>query len=198
MPLVFYRDKACLYIHVPKTGGSSIEAHLRQHGRVFLHSHGPAELMRTTGQHFHATDLNAIFRAEDLDYVFMTVRHPIDRIVSEYRWRERNIPFALWLRVVRLESWRKPHYRDNHFRPQSQFECLGAEIFRLEDGLGPCFEALERRIGMPAPATVPLANLSRTRRVKPSKSEINFIVKWYASDFERFGYRVDEALCLNQ
>jgi hypothetical protein len=197
MPLAIYRDKVCLYIHVPKTGGSSVEAHLRQHGRIFLHSHGPAELMRTTGQHLHSTDLKAIFRAEDLDYVFMTVRHPIDRMVSEYRWRERHVPFSVWLRIVRLETWRKPHYRDNHFRPQRDFECLGAEVFRLEDGLAPCFASLQQRIGMPMPATEPVANLSSTNAVKPTKSDIAFIVKWYASDFDRFDYRVDDASCLS-
>jgi hypothetical protein len=50
---------------------------------------------------------------------------------------------------------------------------------------------------MPMPATEPVANLSSTNAVKPTKSDIAFIVKWYASDFDRFDYRVDDASCLS-
>lgn len=71
---------ACLFIHVPKCGGTSIEEYLRTHAAAIGHRAEPG-LDRTMRRAGLAETLNR----HPGYFVFAFVRHPLDRLVSTWR-----------------------------------------------------------------------------------------------------------------
>lgn len=81
-----------VFIHIPKTGGSSIEHMLGLIHRENLFSPTPLEGLipaTKTPQHFTWLELRQNLPSAFLDtaYKFAFVRNPWDRFVSEYCWR---------------------------------------------------------------------------------------------------------------
>jgi len=96
----------CIFIHVPKCGGTSIEAYLREHAGALGHLPEPG-LDVTIRREGLAQVLN---RHPDY-FVFTFVRHPFDRLVSTWRHSlrgvgpysdrpVRDLPFAEYVRIV--------------------------------------------------------------------------------------------------
>lgn len=195
MPILKADDKLALFIHVPRTGGTTVEYHLSKAGVIFFKNFGRADLLRVTAQHLHGSELKALFPDRLFDYAFMIVRHPVQRIVSEYGFHDRanraRLPFSLWLRHWMMRRRIKPHCRDNHLRAQVEFECFNAEVFRLEDGLEPLFARLEETMGVPQPAKIEFLNASRAARGAPAqiaRRDVDLIYREYRGDFDRYGY----------
>jgi hypothetical protein len=124
----------------------------------------------------------------------MTVRNPLDRLRSVYAYQKAQrvsskfISFPLWLRLSMLRRKSKPYFRDNHFRPQVEFEAFNAEVFRLEDGLGKIFDRLQEKFGVDRPASIEVLNSRPGPRPILSASDNRIIHDVYREDFERFGY----------
>ena len=88
MPIYRINNRNVLFIHVPKTGGTSVERYLGLYAQPALHNQG-AKLLRPVKdatftpalamQHFHAELLEAMFPPDFFDYAFMVVRHPAAR-----------------------------------------------------------------------------------------------------------------------
>ncbi len=152
MPLVRLGDKLVFFAHVPKTGGSSIESWLGQAGHVSLRHKAPLEGMGCTPQHMHAALFEPLFKGAFLDASFAVLRDPVQRLVSEYRYRrgqverkgKRQMPsFEAWVeRAFRLYA-DNPYFLDNHIRPQAEFVSAGMQLFRFEGGLEPVTDWLE-------------------------------------------------------
>ncbi len=158
MPLFVHADRAVLYVHIPKTGGTSVESLFTRNGfkADYLDTGGPGSLNRLRlcpPQHMHAEPLQAILRLAACAYVFATVRHPLARLVSEYRMRMRGrggerIPLPDWFDDALRRYGRNPYVYENHLRPQADFIVPGCEVFRLEDGLGDKLLCrIEERVG---------------------------------------------------
>lgn len=195
VPVIRISDKQVLFIHVPKTGGSSIEARLAQFGSVQLGARDLRTSFPCSPQHFHRALLEQLFRASDFDWAFMVVRHPVSRIVSQYQYQTRKrrllrpaLPFSSWLRKALLMRRMNPYLRDNHMRPQHEFEAFGAEVFRYEDGLEAPLEAFGRAVGVPAEGALDRHKQSAPANVEPSTADVRLIRRAYAEDFERYGY----------
>ncbi|MBT6190733.1 MAG: hypothetical protein HOI22_10800 [Tateyamaria sp.] len=198
-----------MFIHIPKTGGSSLEHDLVSQGwREEFSVHGiPADQLRfarASPQHFHADLLERVFRFEAFDKVVALVREPYTRLKSEYYWHFRNTEAkpdpALWLDDVFQKLADDPFLNDNHFRHQAEFLPSGVDVsvFKLEeDGV-----ALARRTicGPDLPQRSLRDRLLR-RRSKHSKTstyqpevERAFqtlrpkIVGFYRKDYDVFGY----------
>ena len=114
-----------------------------------------------TPQHLHAEPLQALFpqTSSVFDAVIVTVRDPVARVESEYRWlrffnaaagRGDIFPdFSAWLSLVLDAYPNNPFVADNHIRPQSEFLIEGAEVFRLEDdGVARAIECCCRALGV--------------------------------------------------
>lgn len=170
MPVLTVGGKQILYIHVPKTGGTSVEQLLRSYGgHVWFHSPRSGSLP-CTPQHFHGELLKTAFSSSrdpnsthPFDFVFMTVRNPVSRLLSEYRYQRtlamhrerrdtppglrrrlawarysvvaRTLDFDLWCQYALVRYSQNPFFADNHFRSQTEFSIWKPVIFRLEDGL---------------------------------------------------------------
>lgn len=209
MPILIADTKRILYMHVPKTGGTSIERLLASYGEVTLRADRTPTALKCTPQHLHTESLLGLFRSPnprwsmEFDYVFMTVRNPLRRLISEYNYQHMyNSPFKArrnaFSRMLGIDPWihysyfqwrRNPFYADNHFRPQVEFQLPGAEVFKLEDGLDPVrlrLDALLERRGdslahhMTSPASKFSQQLSSASR--------RLIMNWYGDDFARFSY----------
>ena len=197
MPIYKIKNKLILFIHVPRTGGMTVEHHLREQGTVLFRNTTEAPMLRVTAQHLHGEDLNAIFPAGEFDYVFMLVRNPFDRLRSVYAYQrslrsaERVLPFGPWLRLAQLRRKWKPHYRDNHLRPQTEFEALGAEVFRIEDGMERVFDRLHELFDISKPGSIKVINQSQGPLPRLTNGDIRLVSRMYRGDFERFGYDID-------
>ena len=207
---VFSRaDKWILYVHVPKTGGTSIEGAFESSGWKLSYREGFGRkgeanwYRRCSPQHMHADQLEQVFRLDRFDGIFMTVREPIARFQSEYLHRHRRRE-AIPLDAASVEAWafarlaeyrRDPWMLDNHLRPQSEFHLPGIPVFRLEDGLDAAVQDVSRVFGVEGPQTVERLNLGETltggvssRDVEISPRLRDTLNVWYARDFEQFGY----------
>jgi hypothetical protein len=203
MPIYRIRDRNVLFIHVPKTGGTSIEAFLEGLGPSALHNQGH-KLLRPyrealfapslAMQHFHADLLEAMFPSGFFDYAFMVVRNPVDRFASEYRHSvalnrlDSRLPVNLWSHLVLTVAGLAPSLSNNHYRPQAEFQCFGAEVFRFESGIPAILDQLAERLGVPPPHLTPHEKRSPDVDVRLSPQIVARLARVYARDFQIFGY----------
>lgn len=190
-----------LFIHIPKTAGMAIDEHLSAHGTALFKLPVITPIGKFRPRHQPAAVLEQVYLPETIDYAFTVVRHPIARLVSEYRYqrrvhrlqlsRFRFLGFDVWLHYSLWRTTTEPHYRDGHFRPQVHFPCFDSEVFRYEDGLAAVMNGVSRATGVPLPPHTPDRNVSPYRTVSISKASLNRIAQFYAADFERFGYSTD-------
>jgi len=178
------------FVHINKTGGSSIEKAL---GLPF--------------QHLTALELRSLIGAERWArrFSFGFVRNPWDKVVSHYHYRVRTnqtdlgsvpIPFDDW--VMRAYGERDPRYHDQPKMFQPQHEWLeDLDGTRLVDYVGR-FERLHEdfttvcdRIGVEA--TLP--HLKRSAH--PDYRDIyredsrEVVARVFGGDLERYGYTFD-------
>ncbi len=201
MPFIHYSGKNILFVHIPKTGGTSVTNWMGGFEPVQFHNPGKQSLLYVTPQHLRHSDLRALFAEGYFDYAFTIVRNPYDRIESEYRFR-REVglandrpelpPFSMWLERA-LEMFGREHWHlDNHIRPQVDFLGSGVQVFRFEDGLRHILGEVASAVGLPKPKRV-----GHARASGPDADPIDWdlqdrlrVNRHYAEDFERFGYPV--------
>lgn len=209
MPGYLIDGKRVLFAHVPKCGGSSVEAALRAEGREFLydrHYHNdPDRFSACSAQHLHHAVLARLFPPGFFEFSFSLVRHPVDRAVSEFRFRRGMKPrsrrvtrpgrlgsepdaFEPWVDYMTLGAARHPYLFDNHARPQADFIGPETAVFRLEDGLGPVFAALSAALGRPVAPPARRRQVSKADPVEVTARARARLEAFYADDFAMFGY----------
>jgi len=203
---VFVKDNIkILFIHIPKAGGSSIEAAFREAGFfMHFHDHGPKKInsinpfMKCSPQHFHAEQINSVFNLNSFDEIFTVVRHPEKRFLSEFAMRHANLigPTSKDLNNFQkecLETYQKNSFiYDNHIRPQNEFIVPNTKVFKLEDGMENIQEYFKRTHNI---------DLEIGRKLDSSKFKIGEsskiimdnnkkleLEKFYSEDFDRFNY----------
>lgn len=201
MPVYRIGGKNVLFIHIPKTAGMAMGAHLGSCGPAVFEEKIPHGSGSFGARHQPATVLKTVYFPEMIDYAFTVVRHPVTRLVSEYRYQRRSgniqlsryrmFGFDIWLShaLYRLRS--NPNYRSGHFRPQVDYECFDCEVFHHEDGLDKVSKRISAITGTTIPDSPPKTNVSPHRPVTISQTSFKLIADYYAADFERFGYSVE-------
>ena len=207
MPLYQYRamdrETTFLFIHVPKTGGTAIETHLRSIG-LSGYFDPPTYMpvrpyLKVPPAHYDYGYLNRLFDLTAL-YSFAVVRHPVKRLISEYKWALEksnrkadlaHMDFSSYIRFMFEEYRRDENMFSGHFKPQIRF--VGdkvSKIFKYEAGLDNVVRHVLRDVGLTfnAQVTLPVVNNTSSRKVVPSDSDIDLIAELYAEDFEAFGY----------
>ena len=207
MPVYRKDGRSVLFIHVPKTGGTSVEHLFRANGweqGFFSAKYGQGtlnHLMVCGPQHLHGEPLRQLFRLERFDLVFTVVREPMARLRSEYVWRHRKkdevdlrgSAVASWFRRSVKRSRENPYLFDNHLRPQHEFLVPGTEVLRLEDGLAEGLRRLSDAHGLgleggPEQFKDSGSGPRRSADVEISAATRRLARRFYQRDFSTFDY----------
>ena len=207
MPIFTKDDRSVLFVHVPKTGGTSLERLMIRAGwSMGLHATPTTEprehfrLRRCSPQHYHGAILRELLHVRRFDLCFLVARDPIARFRSEYAYR-RNEPDAGTAEAVNrwaTDSFDRlpvsPYLRDNHLRPQHEFLVPGAHVYRLEDGLGAIADHLNAEFDLGIERSIRRFKHSGTENTLASSAvEVDVALEArlrevYATDFAVFGY----------
>ena len=214
MPVYYLNDgrgnqRCFLYIGVPKTGNTTLHRAFTNDGWIPFYDQRQNNLtvygaLKCPAQHFHAPMLETLFNLKAFDDVFMVVRHPVRRMVSDYLWMTRNKDansrprFDHWVDWILRQYQANPYIGDNHIRPQAEYVVPEARVFRYEDGLETVVASVYRRLGVSkrTAVAVPRENTSedqtglRSRDVIVPDATRAKIEAVYARDFELFGYEM--------
>lgn len=201
MPVFRSGPKAIYFSHVPKTGGSSVTEFFKNAGWDvdFVLEESPLSVnslnyfLRTSPQHLEYQRASALFKSGAFDSLFMVVRSPIARFMSEFKYATRpgRRKFYApqpdsWWQVNRSILEENPFHLDNHLRPQIDFLWPEMNVFKLEDGL----QFLEQYDLKGPKSFTPIPWLGRqeadfTDLPESLKSELR---NFYSDDFELGGY----------
>lgn len=131
MPVFSRDDHRVLFVHIPKTGGTSVEHHFRVSGwHVDFFDTGEAQYsknqyMKCSPQHLNAKQLQTVLRLSAFHFVFTIVREPVERTISEYNWRRKHLgltsPFDSWIEESLNLQKTNQYILDNHLSPQTTF-----------------------------------------------------------------------------
>lgn len=198
MPCILVKNnhtvKSVLFSFVPKTGGSALISFFNQLGcKINLHNENNniVGLLKCPSQHFHYEILDQIYDIDKFDYSFTIVRHPFDRLKSDYMWSYRNLEknmnpdsFENWINFM-FKNFKKNTYTfDNHIRPQNEF--IGPKIkkvYKYEDGLEKITLDIFKNIGLKINISqenkrfIPKVNSSEQTKVRISKNNIKLSEK---------------------
>ena len=209
MPILRKDERGVLFIHVPKTGGSSIEHHFVEAGWDMAYHSGRVgkgtvnHYRWCTPQHQHAELLRSNFRLDRFDAIFMVVRDPVARFRSEYAWRNGIDTGRVDPSASAVEKWAErafatyesyPFMLGNHIRPQADYLVEGADVFRFEDGLDAAVARLNDLHGLELPGHVGRVKTSEdaagvsSRDIEISPALEGRLREFYARDYELFGY----------
>ena len=188
-----------IFIHIPKTAGSSIEHLLRDEGRYELDFIGVRNGRST--HHYMGIELKMILK--DLYpkyYKFSFVRNPYDRLISEYFWcrikdvgHKFNKTFDEFLDyvedVIKNKKFFKPIEND-HFIPQYSFlffnnKLLVNNIFKYED-IETVAPLIKKRLKIKT--TLQHLNKSVKNEITLTQEQKDRIYNLYKIDFETFNY----------
>jgi Sulfotransferase family. len=156
VPILEKNGEYVLFMHVPKAGGTSIEHTFIQNGwTIHLFDGGTNKssinpVLSCSPQHWHADLILPLVREKRFKAIFATVRNPITRMESEYRWRRQHNKVTLgindWVNDALNRFERDPFIHDNHIRPQSEFILSDTKLFKIGNGLAPIFEHLNQTL----------------------------------------------------
>lgn len=186
-----------LYIHCPKTAGTSIRATFEQidPGLIFLANHRTASQGRSFIQDI----------TWDRLWKFSTCRHPCDQLVSHYcniirqpqhgyHARAKLTGFSEWLRWKETTEDNRgvcAHFIDLPLNFVMRFERLEAD-----------FAQVKELLGIETDLPIPRKNIANNRpqnwREWFTPADIDYVREQFREDFERFEYPLpccDEAMC---
>jgi len=208
VPVFRKDDKNILFIHIPKTGGSSIDKVFRASGYEMHFVDGKVgegsinNLRRCTPQHMHGAVLRQLFKLHRFDVIFMIVRDPLARFRSEYLWRNRKKKH-LAVDADSVQQWANESFAkfaadsyayDNHLRPQVDFLVPGVKVYHIENGMDSIIADLNDTYGLGLQARAPREREGTTktgissRDVAISPAVEARVKEFYRRDYEQFGY----------
>lgn len=213
MPILRIAEKLVYFAHVPKCAGTAIELYLQEvFGPLAFRDTGfrsiPARRRwsKTSPQHVDAETVARLFPTGFFDHQFAVVRHPVDRLVSVFRFQrdiensiDPEVSLDAWIAQIGSQKRASPWRLDNHIRPMVEMVPEDAQVFRLEDGLPELVQWLASVAGptVDLPPDIPVRNSidgrlrhegRSTTPVVPDPATRATIEAHYAADFERFGY----------
>jgi hypothetical protein len=212
---VLSRRHKTIFVHIPKAGGTSVEWLFRKdagiawpnRSKLLLgpnpdQTRGPTRL-----SHLYAREYVELGHISRRDYArfakFALVRHPIDRMLSEYRYRvvmagRRNQGPPDFDAFIRQDLHEDRSDIARHLVPQVRYltDAQGVPIVldafhleRFEEDARPFLERI-----LTAPFEMPHRNPTDLsigpRREDLTQTQTRFLRDRYAEDFELLGYSV--------
>lgn len=215
MPVFTRNDTSLFFIHIPKTGGSTIRTVAKHFGWEESFSIRKKKLKdiqyyKASPQHIHADVLKQVFNFDVFDQIFTLVREPFSRLKSEYYWQQsRGLTtkgVSEWIDRTFEQYTSDPYIFDNHIRPQSEFipDHNNTQIFKLEEnGVQKAKSLLQENKADLTPlerwkfSVSGLLDSNRREKHSSPNQEVEKafnahhkeIVAFYASDYTAFKYR---------
>ena len=197
--MVVCHIRKIIFIHIPKTAGSSIEHLLRDEGKYELDFIGVRNGRST--HHYMGIELKMILKElYPTYYKFSFVRNPYDRLISEYFWcrinnvgHKFNKTFDEFLDyvedVIKNKKFFKPIEND-HFIPQYSFlffnkKLIVNNIFKYED-LEKVVPLIKKRLKIKT--SLQHLNKSVKNEITLTQEQKDRIYNLYQIDFETFNY----------
>jgi hypothetical protein len=192
-----YNNIKCVHIHIPKTGGQSITDMLNK-AEVSHKNEEQFELDHlTTSMLLKRTKIESYFK-------FAIVRHPLDRLVSEYFFSKKYRPYLIDTTHYTFSEYVKSiseldidslsHNIANHLYTQTKFLYENDNL--LVDYVGK-FESIEnsinyvsQQIGIKFPP-LPHVNKSDKENIEFDSQTLTLIKRLYQEDYDRFKYTDD-------
>lgn len=203
MPFIETSGKRILFIHIPKTGGTSIEKAMEKIAPLRLCIRTIPGFLKVPPEHFTLHNIDALFDEGYFDFMFSVVRNPYARLESEYRMRSilaqerffKELPrFPIWVEQAIESVTRDRNYMANHLRPQADFVGNDVHVYKYEENLENILGKVTRKIGLQL--KLPEKKLLETQHVKiPIKwsSEcIRLVNTFYEEDFNAFNYKKNQ------
>lgn len=179
-----------IFVHINKTGGSSIEKAL---GLPF--------------QHRTATEIRDLIGARRWQsrFRFAFIRNPWDKVASHYHYRvktnqtglgDQPIPFAKWVRLAYGDNATPYYDNPKMFMPQvdwiaDQDGRIMVDFVGRFESLHADFKVICAKVGIEAD----LPHLKQSTRGDYRKyyddETAAIVAQWFAKDIEIFGYRFD-------
>ena len=195
-----------IFIHVPKTGGTAIEAYLGQYGETVLDGYVTESIYF---KHATAADLRVKLGAPIYEryFRFAFVRNPWDWVASNYAsGRGGHLPYLLRAqtsldqigaikRAMSFGDWLEKWVA--YCRPsQCLMLCDGARLVPIDfigryERLSADLRTACDRIGIPAPDPLPVVNRTEGRRPNRdiyTRRDFDFVADAFAEDIRMFGY----------
>jgi hypothetical protein len=204
-------EKNFLFIHIPKTAGSSVTRALApwcvkpqrtQWRRLLSHLPVPEKPQNAfLRQHDKASWAKHKLPAEIYDsaYKFAVVRNPFELAVSSYYFRRKHLSGRRRnrARVLDFKTFLRYLERKNRFVRVDQTSWISDrhgnliidEVLRFET-LAEQFNALVERLGLPGEVKLPRTNVNAPydyRAVYDDEAK-SIVRRLFFRDFERFGY----------
>lgn len=160
----------------------------------------PNSLRTCPPQHWEGGLLRQIYNLSEIHVKFLFVRNPINRLLSEYRWRNsasqirthraRLRHFVNWWESTRLGYASNPRILENHIRPQVDFLVEDAVIGKFETDLTDDFirSLLPSREASKWETVMKRSNASASFQLDLPPSVLAEVTEFYVADFERFSY----------
>ena len=190
--------KKCIFIHIPNTGGTSIEQFIKDNGKNDLDYHGVKH--GRSMHHYTALDLKRELPIlYHRYYSFSIVRNPYDRLLSAYYWTpipgvgyKSNASKRVFLqyvtRVVKQKRYAENIYNE-HFIPQYVFiyrkQLLVQQLFKYED-FDFAIPYLKKKLQIQM--DFPTLNKSNVIKEEWTEMQKEKIYKLYYADFVLFHY----------
>ncbi|WP_280564786.1 sulfotransferase family 2 domain-containing protein [Chromohalobacter sp. 48-RD10] len=216
MPIFSKENKNVLFIHIPKSAGSTIEkigADLGWSESFSVRGRSLEEIRfyKASLQHLHAKPLECLLDLEGFDSVFTIVRNPFSRLKSEYYWQLSQGITSLsvddWVYDVFKRYSKNNYVYDNHIRPQVEFvpASVQAQVFKLEESAIESARSIflshsagARGIKSRAKKLTSVFSLGAREKqsVKDPEVEARFklhyerIVEFYKKDYSEFSYKI--------
>lgn len=210
MPMLFLNGKTIFFAHIPKTGGSSIEAYLRSKGPLSFYSDRTISGLMVRPQHFHADIYTSLLSNDLLQHSFAVIRDPLARLKSEYRYRcrepeglrkwfnkvtgnsRKSVKLGKRHRLLTFDEWamksiseckKCPTLADNHIRPQIDFILPKMKLFDFARGLDDVFRWIDTITETKPTAGDFHVNRSPSTRLDVSDTVSLAVKDFYAADY---------------
>lgn len=199
MPLIKIENKKVLFIHIPKTGGTSFLNWFNTFGEIRLYETAIPSFMKVTPQHLTFHDVTKILGIDEFDFCFAVIRNPYTRLESEYYFRTevqlkkfgRRPDFSSWT-LDKIAGYKNNKYiLDSHLRPQTPFLSKQVKLFKFEDGLKIVQKEIADLLGLAKYKDLTVSNKSKKKTDLLWSSELRSEVnQLYKEDFSIFSYPI--------